>query len=106
MTLHLADILTVAGAVGSAALVTGLIAMLKNLRGVGAWLDAGNEPIVAFVISAVLVVVAFVDVGTRTPEGAFTAFLAWYAIATLSTGIHDQVATRGASIVEPEGGTG
>ena len=101
MTLHLADILTVAGAVGSAALITGLIALLKNLGRPGAWIDAGNEPIVAFLLSAILVVVAFVDVGTRTPEGAFTAFLAWYAIATIAMGVHDQVATRGASVTDP-----
>lgn len=101
MTLHLADVLTVAGAVASAALITGLIAMLKNLRGLGAWLEAGNEPITAFVLSALLVVVAFLDVGTRTVDGAFVAFLAWYAIARLAMGIHDDVASRGATLVDP-----
>ncbi len=106
MELHLADVLTVAGAVGAAALITGLIAIFKNIRGIGAWIDAGNEPLLAFVLSAVLVVIAFVDAGTRTVDGAFTAFLAWYAIARLAMGIHDDVATRGQSITDPNAGGG
>lgn len=104
MELHLADVLTVAGAVAAAALITGLIALLKNLGRVGAWIEAGHEPIVAFLLSAILVAIAFVDVGTHTLDGAFAAVLAWYAIASLTSPMHDQVATRGASITDPGGG--
>lgn len=92
--MHLSDVLTVAGAVGAAALITGVIAIGKNLRGLGPLLDAQNEPTAAFVLSLVLVLVAFVDQATFTAEAGFAAFLAWYGIATIAMGIHDQVSAR------------
>lgn len=95
MDLTLAAVLTIAGAVTSAALISGLIAMLKNLRGLGKLLDAGNEPWAAFILSALLVIAAYVTYGDRTPAGMFAGFLAWYAIARLSMGLHDDVATLG-----------
>lgn len=92
LPLTLADVLTVSGAVGSAALITGLIALAKNIRGIGPLIDRGNEPTVAFALSALLVIAAFAARGTYTPDGAFAAFLAWYGIATIAMGIHDQQA--------------
>lgn len=92
MELTLAAVLTVAGAVTSAAFITGLIAVLKNLRGIGPILDAENEPTAAALLSGILVVAAYLAYGERTPEGAFAAMFAWYAIARLAMGIHDDVA--------------
>jgi hypothetical protein len=84
-TLTLALVLTAGGAVLASGLVTGLVQLLKQL---GSLLD-GRERIVAFVLSAVLVVIAYVagvNDGTLTVNIAslFAAFLAWYGIARLS----------------------
>ena len=86
-----AVILTAAGATASAALITGLIAMSKRLVGIGRWINADNEPTVAFLLSAVLVVIAFWNVGEFTPATGFAAFLAWYGIAQIAMGVHDTV---------------
>jgi hypothetical protein len=84
-TLTLALVLTAGGAVAASALVTGLVQLVKQL---GSVID-GRERLVAFVLSAVLVVLAMVAGiadGTLTLNiaTAFAAFLAWYGIARLS----------------------
>jgi hypothetical protein len=89
--LTLAVVLTAAGATASAALITGLIAILKQLVIVGPWIDAAREPTIAFVLSAVLVVLAVASVGTFTAEALFAAFLAWFGIAQIAMGVHDTV---------------
>jgi hypothetical protein len=88
--LTLAVVLTAGGATASAALITGLIAMLKGLRGVGPAID-GNEPTLAFVLSAVLVAAAFASVGEVSAASLFAAFLAWFGIAQIAMGVHDTV---------------
>lgn len=88
-TLTLALILTAGGAVVASALVTGLVQLLKQL---GSLLN-GRERLAAFILSAILVVIAFVsgvNDGTLTlslPTG-FAAFLAWYGIARLSMAVY------------------
>lgn len=96
--LTFAVVLTAAGATASAALITGLIAIAKQLVVIGPWIDAAREPTVAFVLSAVLVIVAVVSAGVFTPAALFAAFLAWFGIAQIAMGVHDTVksATRGA----------
>lgn len=93
-TLTLVLVLTAAGATVSAALISGLIEMLKHLGSIGTAIDAGNEPTVAFILSAVLVVIAYVGtlVGPVTIAGVFAAFLAWYGIAQIAMGVHDTAA--------------
>lgn len=91
--LTLSLILTAGGAVAASALVTGIVQILKQL---GSFLD-GKERLAAFILSAVLVVVAFiagVNDGTLTVNVAsvFTAFLAWYGIARLSMAVYADVA--------------
>ena len=88
--LSLAVVLTAAGATAAAALITGLIAMLKSLSWIGGYVS-GREPTVAFIFSAVLVVLAFLSVGTVSAESAFAAFLAWFGIAQIAMGVHDTV---------------
>lgn len=87
--LTLALVLTAGGATAAALLITGFIALLKNVVGIGPRIDDGNEPSVAFVLSAVLVIVAYLSVGLFTPETGFAAFLAWFGIAQISMGSHD-----------------
>ena len=89
MDLTLANVLTAGGAVAAAALITGLIEIVKKLLpviGVRGW-----EPWLAFALSLILVVLAFASSADQTLETGFWAFLAWYGIATISMGIHDQV---------------
>ena len=89
--LTLAVVLTAAGATASAALITGLIALLKQVAVVGPWIQADREPTLAFVLSAVLVTVAVLSVGVFTPAALFGAFLAWFGIAQIAMGVHDTV---------------
>jgi hypothetical protein len=95
--LTFAVVLTAAGATASAALITGLIAILKQLVVIGPWIQADREPTIAFVLSAVLVTIAVVSVGVFTPTALFAAFLAWFGIAQIAMGVHDTVksATKG-----------
>ncbi len=97
--LTFAVVLTAAGATASAALVTGTIAILKQLVVIGPWVNAAREPTLAFALSAVLVAVAVVSVGVFTPTALFAAFLAWFGIAQIAMGVHDTVkgATKGAA---------
>ncbi len=88
--LTLAAVLTAGGVTASAALITGVIAVLKSLDVVGPRIS-GNEPTVAFALSAVLVMAAFWVSGPFTPEGGFAAVLAWFGIAQIAMGVHDTV---------------
>jgi hypothetical protein len=99
MDITLAVVLTASGATASAAIITGLIAMLKELVVIGPWIQADREPTIAFVLSAVLVAAAVASVGMFTPVSLFGAFLAWFGIAQIAMGVHDTVksATRSAA---------
>jgi uncharacterized membrane protein HdeD (DUF308 family) len=90
--LTLSLILTAAGAVAASALVTGIVQILKQL---GSFLD-GYERLAAFILSALLVVVAYaagLSDGTLTLNVAslFAAFIAWYGIARLSMAVYADV---------------
>ena len=105
--LTFAVVLTAAGFTASAALITGLIAIAKQLVVVGPWIDAAREPTIAFVLSAVLFIVAVLSVGTFTAEALFAAFLAWFGIAQIAMGVHDTVksaTTRGARVTRCKSG--
>ncbi len=67
--LTFAVVLTAAGATASAALITGLIAIAKQLVVIGPWIQADREPTIAFALSALLVTVAVLSVGVFTPDG-------------------------------------
>ena len=88
-TLTLALVLTAGGAVVASALITGIVQLLKQL---GNLLD-GKERITAFLLSAILVIVAFAagvqDKSlTISAQAVFAAFLAWYGIARLSMAVY------------------
>ena len=102
MNLQLSDVLTVAGAVGTAGLITGLVEVLKKLLPIIG--ERKLEPAAAIIASAVLVVGAFVDQHTYTLDAAFVAFIAWLAIAKLATGIHDEITAAPTAIFNPPSG--
>lgn len=96
--LSLALILTAAGTVPAAALVTGLVSLLGNL---GSLVD-GRERILAFALSAVLVVYAYIALPVPlTGISGFAGFLAWYAIARLSMATYDDVTLKANSLTGP-----
>jgi hypothetical protein len=102
-TLTLAIILTAGGAVAASALVTGLVQLLKQL---GSLLD-GRERLAAFILSAILVIVAFaagVQDGSLTVSIAtvFAAFLAWYGIARLSMANYADATKEANSLTGPD----
>ena len=89
MDIQLADVLTITGAVAAAGLITTLVEVLKrSIKVIGArsW-----EQALALVFSMILVTLAFVDHHVYALDAAFGAFVAWLAIAKLSSGIHDEV---------------
>ena len=99
MEITLADVLSLQGAVTSAALVTGLVAVLKvwfPVIAARAW-----EQALALTASLVLVVLAFYDAGVFTLDAAFWAFACWLAIAKLATGIYDEVTRQPNAFTAP-----
>jgi hypothetical protein len=96
--LTLALILTAAGVTPASALVTGLVSLLGNL---GSFVN-GRERVLAFVLSGVLVVLAYVATAVEiTVVTGFGAFLAWYAIARLSMANYDDVKAKANSLTGP-----
>jgi hypothetical protein len=90
VNLTLDAVLTAGGVTASAALITGIIAVLKQVRGIGQ-VVTGNEPTTAFILSALLTAASFASIGVYTPEAAFVAVLAWFGIAQIAMGVHDTV---------------
>ena len=102
--LTLAVVLTAAGVTVSSGLVTGLVQLFNTLLGSAM---EGKERLAAFVLSALLVVVAYiagVQDGTITTsiQSIFAAFLAWYGIARLSMANYADVTAEINSLRGPE----
>ncbi len=99
MDLTLAAVLTAAGAVSAAALVSGIVEILKRVLPVIGRRQL--EPVLAFAFSAALVLAAWYASGERTAESGFGALLAWYAIARVAMGIHDDITGAPSGIQAP-----
>lgn len=94
----LADVLTVPGVAGSAALITGLIQLLK---GTPVPTD-GNEKVLSLIFAAILVIMATISLGIITLPSVFLAFVAWLSIAKLATGIYDEVTQKPSAFTAKE----
>jgi len=97
-TFTLTIVLTTAGATIGAALITGVIGVLKKVPVIGPWIDADREPLASFVGSAILVVAAYASTlkffgGEADPaiDTGIAALLAFFAIAQIAMGVHDTV---------------
>jgi len=102
-TLTLAIVLTAGGAVVASALITGIVQLLKQLGNI---LD-GRERLTAFLLSAILVIVAFAagvqDKSlTINAQSVFAAFLAWYGIARLSMAVYADATSEPNSLRGPD----
>ena len=85
--LRLAVALTAGGATIFAGFITVFIEVLKRtFKVIGA---RGWEPALAFLCSAIVVVLAFVDQNMYTLNAGFLAFVAWLGIAKLAGVIYD-----------------
>lgn len=92
-SLTLAALLTTTGATVVAGFVTGLVTVLKNLI---PWVNAGNEPRVAAILAAAIVLLLAV---AAVQAGAFVVgvplilaiVFGWYGVTRLSMAIHDDV---------------
>lgn len=100
-TLTLALLLTAAGALAGATLVTGLVQLVKTIwpgHLAGVW-----QLRWAFVFSAVLIGAAYasqVQTGALTVslESLFAAVIAWYAVARLAKSIFDDATAAPGSL--------
>lgn len=96
----LALILTAAGVTPASALVVGIVQLVKTLIPGG--LSAYASRIAAFVLSAALVVFAYVGTSIEiTAATVFAAFLAWYSIARMSLAVYDDVTQKPNSLTGP-----
>ena len=84
MTLTLASLLDPPGIVAGAAFVTSIVALLK---GVFPSLTVSGA-LMAFVLSAVLYVLAGVSAGAASLDAGFAVFVSWVACATGAVGIN------------------
>lgn len=101
-SLTLAIALTAAGAAIIAGFVTGVVEILKSLFKA----LAGHEQQLAFFLSGIVVLAAeasAVQTGAITLSIAtiFTGILAWYGIARIAMGIHDDVTRAPNSLTGP-----
>lgn len=110
MDITLADVLTPVGFVTTAALVTGLVEVLKRtMPGLG---KRGYEQPMAAGLTAFIVAAAVMVRVEETPLRMlsdtlgliFTALFAWYGILRIALGIHDDVAQKPDSLTGPAAG--
>lgn len=99
-TLALAAVLTTAGTTAFAALITGLIELLKRLDIPGV---VGHEPRVVALLAAIFVsagVANAIQAGVLALDltGLFMGFTAWYALCRLSMSIYDDITGGRASL--------
>lgn len=97
MNLTLASLLTVAGVAAGAVFVTTLVALIKNVftRYVPA-LDQ-NGALLAFILSAVIYLLAGIATRAGTLEAAFAVFVAWVTCAVAAIGVNSTIRTTQAS---------
>lgn len=100
-----ADILTPAGFVTTAALVSGLTEVLKRLVGI----VTGNEQATAALLTIVLVGAALASQASANPPAdfgawigwGFTGVMAWYGILRVAMSLHDDAAQAPRSLTGP-----
>lgn len=94
-----AVLLTAAGAGIAAGIVTGVVSLLKTALAktiVGTW----DGMIMAFVLSAILYVLAAIATTVDSLDGGLVVFLAWVTCATAAVGIHKVVVSPVVDAIE------
>lgn len=79
------DLLLASGALAAATAITLLISVLKtSIPPVAAW----NGALMAFVASAILYILAAIDLNKLTLDGGLEVSLSWLACAAAAVGVH------------------
>jgi hypothetical protein len=102
-TITLALVLTAAGATIAAALVTGVVQLLKQIA---PFIGNGRERVTAFILSGILVIVAVASgvqdsTITLSIASVFAAVVAWYGIARLSMAVFADATKETNSLTGP-----
>lgn len=97
MDLTLAGLLTVAGVAAGAVFVTTIVALLKNVFSKYVPALDQNGALLAFILSALLYVLAGVATGANTLDAAFAVFVAWVTCATAAIGVNATIRTTQSS---------
>lgn len=87
-------LLTAVGAGIGAALVTSVVAVLRAIPPLAPWIDRVTGALVAFVLSAILYVLAGISVGVDSLDEGLAVFVAWLTCATAAVGVNQVVARR------------
>ena len=88
-TVTFASLLTPEGVVIAAGIITGLVSLLKA---VFTKLDEKvSGALQAFVLSAILYILAAISIGVASLDAGLGVFLAWLACATSAVGIYSTV---------------
>ena len=90
-TLTFAILLTAAGAGIAAGIITALVELIKSALPTVAQRFTGA--FLAFVLSAILYVLAGIAVGVSTLDAGLVVFVAWITAATSAVGIHSTIRT-------------
>lgn len=93
MDLTLAGLLTVAGVAAGAVFVTSLVSLIKNVFAKYVPALDQNGALLAFILSAVLYVLAGIATGASTLEAAFAVFVAWATCAAAAVGVNSTIRT-------------
>lgn len=93
MELTLAGLLTVTGVAAGAVFVTTLVALIKNVFSVYVPALDQNGALLAFILSAVLYLLAGIATGAGTLEAAFAVFVAWVTCAVAAIGVNSTIRT-------------
>lgn len=97
MDLTLAGLLTVAGVAAGAVFVTTLVALLKNVFGTYVPQLDQNGALLAFILSAILYLLAGIATGVGTLEQGFAVFVAWVTCACAAIGVNGTIRTARSS---------
>ena len=96
----LAAVLTLAGGPATAALIAGVIEIVKRLPRIGALIDAGREYVLSLVLSAgIIAYAAYATSYVLDAVSGFALFLAWYGLAQLAGSAYDTASAAKAKVM-------
>lgn len=89
MNITFASLLTPEGLVIAGAIITSLVELIKRVM--PAIDERVSGALMAFVLSAILYVLAGIATGVGTLDAGLTVFMAWLACATAAVGINSTI---------------
>lgn len=96
-----AALLTAAGAGVGATIVTGFISLIKTAFGK---IENWNGAAMAFILTAILYLLAGIATGVGSLDAALNVFVAWLTCATSAVGIHKVIVNPIVAAAQKNGG--